>query len=116
MCKKREIVFVFVAIEKGRLQDDWTSTNNTHSGNLKNVWKTLIARSQQAYDNNPVMRGLQAELSNNVVGTGMVPVSNVTDSNGKPAVGINKALNEGWKRFNDSLTQLEINRFMSCRM
>jgi len=88
--------------KKGRLQDDWTSTNNTHSGNLKNVWKTLIARSQQAYDNNPVMRGLQAELSNNVVGTGMVPVSNVTDSNGKPAVGINKALNEGWKRFNDS--------------
>lgn len=85
----------------GRLQDDWPTTADTPSQNFKQSWRILIARSIDAVDNNPHGISLLNTLQNNVVGKGMRPIARIKNKNGKLVDGLNKILDEGWKRYND---------------
>jgi len=101
MANEARRMFSYDAGKKGRLQDDWSSTTKTPSQNFKKEWRTIIARSVNSFDNNPHTVALLNTLQSNVIGNGIRPVAMVKDSNGKPIEGLNKQLNEGWKRYND---------------
>ena len=89
------------AANTGRLQDDWTTTASTPTQNFRPFWRQILARSIKSVDNNPHTLALLNALTSNIVGTGLRPLARVKFTDGKPIEGINKALNEGWKRYND---------------
>ena len=89
------------AANTGRLQDDWTTTASTPTQNFRPFWRQILARSIKSVDNNPHTLALLNALTSNIVGTGLRPLARVKFNDGKPIEGINKALNEGWKRYND---------------
>jgi len=97
----RRMLSHYDAGEMGRLQDDWATTTNTPSQNFKANWRTIIARSIHSYDNNPHTQALLGTLLSNVIGNGIRPVAMVKNNGGEPVEGINKVLNEAWKRYND---------------
>lgn len=88
--------------EKNRLTNDWRTQYGSPSQNFKQSWRDIIARSIDSFDNNPNTQALKNALLNNVIGSGMRPIARVRDGNGKLIEGINKQLNEGWKRYNET--------------
>jgi len=84
-----------------RLHGDWSTNYGTHYDNLRDSWKTIVARAIKAIDNYPHAAGLQTSILGNVIGTGIRPRPNVQTKDGKSVEGVNKALEEGWKRYND---------------
>ena len=97
----RRMLGHYDAAGTGRLQDDWTTTTDTTSQNFKTNWKAIIARAIHSADNNPHTQAIVGTLLSNVIGNGLRPVARVKDKNGRLVEGINKELNEGWKRYND---------------
>ena len=89
------------AAKTGRLHDDWGTTSDTPSQNFKMSWRILIARSIDAVDNNPHGVSVLNTLLNNVIGQGLRPIARVKDKKGKLVETVNRALNEGWKRYSD---------------
>ncbi len=85
----------------GRLGNDWSSSVQTPTYNLRQDRKTTIARSIRAVDNDPHARGLLNVLTANIVGPGLRPYPRVKFKDGSTKTGINKILLEGWKRYND---------------
>ncbi len=85
----------------GRLGNDWPTTVQTPTQNLRQDRKTTIARSIRAIDNDPHARGLMNVLTANVVGPGLRPYPRIKFRDGSSKTGINKILMDGWKRYND---------------
>jgi len=88
--------------EKNRLTNDWRTQYGSPSQNFKQSWRDIIARSVDSFDNNPNTQALKNTLLNNVIGSGMRPIARVRDGNNKLIDGINKQLDEGWKRYNET--------------
>ena len=84
-----------------RTRKDWRTTRQTPYDAIKTGLDNLIARSRMAYDNDPYFRGAINSIVNNIVCTGLRPTPTVMLNNGKKNEIINKALSEGWKRYND---------------
>jgi lambda family phage portal protein len=63
----------------------------------------MIARSRRSADNNALSNNIDEVLISHIVGEGIKPEPVVSNVNGTPVEGINKALSEGWKRTNDGL-------------
>jgi len=89
------------AAKTDRTRADWGTTLSTPYSNLSSDLTKMISRSRHAYDNDPYMHGAINSIVNNIVCTGIRPKASVTTNNGKPNEIVNKALNEGWKRYND---------------
>jgi len=85
----------------GRLQGDWPTTYDTAYWNLRGDRTALIARTQKMVDNNPTARAILETIVSDVIGTGIRPKARVKFETGEPIVGINKALDDGWDRYND---------------
>ena len=85
----------------GRLYNDWTTANDTQYNNLADAREKLIARSNKLCDNNPHAVGVLNTLVSNVIGEGLRPTPRVKTLDGRSVEGVNKALAEGWKRYND---------------
>lgn len=97
----RRMLGHYDAAGQGRLEDDWTTVTDTTSQNFKTSWRILIARASASRDNNPNTQAINNTLLSNVIGNGLRPMARVKDNQGKLVEGVNKILNEGWKRYND---------------
>lgn len=87
--------------DTGRLGNDWPTSVQTPTYNLRQDRKTTIARSIRAVDNDPHAKGLLNVLTSNVIGPGLRPFPRIKFKDGSAKNGINKILLDGWKRYND---------------
>jgi lambda family phage portal protein len=84
-----------------RTRTDWTTSKDTPYRNINGNLSKLIARSQYAYDNDPVFKAAVNSIVNNVLCTGMRPQPMVEKANGELNERLNEVILSKWDRYND---------------
>ena len=99
----------------GRTRTDWGITTDTPYNDSKADILKLIARSRNAYDNDPIFSQAIDSIINNTICTGMRPQPMVMKQDNKPNKMINKALADGWRRYNDEWDRREMITFYEAQ-
>ncbi|MDD5363407.1 MAG: phage portal protein [Ignavibacteria bacterium] len=93
----------FTGAETGRIRSDWLPQLKTSTFLLRNSFKRLAARSEEACRNNPYAKRVIDVLDMFVVGGGIRQFPAVVDASGNTIDKINSILIEDWKRANDEI-------------
>jgi lambda family phage portal protein len=99
----RQLKMYAPGAERGILQGDWSTTINSATSIIRSDFKTLCARSEQAYRISSIARRAINILTQYIVGQGNRPYPSVCYADGTPVDGINNQLSSDWERANDQI-------------
>lgn len=89
------------ASNTGRLNADWSTAYDTPTNNYRAARETIIARTMRMVENNPTAKAILETIVADTVGVGIKPQPRVKFKDGAMVTGLNKALADGWERYND---------------
>jgi lambda family phage portal protein len=87
--------------DTGAFRGDWNSLVTSATSIIRTEFKTLCARSEQAYRTDPWARRALQVLATAVVGQGIKPYPIIKMANGELAETATNKLAQDWQRYND---------------
>lgn len=91
----------YSAANVGRTHSDMPISSESSYSEIKKAYKILVARSKDAFNNNPYARAIFNIFTSNIVCEGIKPTPRVKTSSGEDATEINEQLSNEFAQFND---------------
>ena len=85
----------------GRVRSDWPVAIMTSTTMLRLAFRTLCARSERAFRIDPYTSRAASIVKTFSVGSGIIPIPRIKNSNGTLAHELNKKIADHWQRFNE---------------
>jgi lambda family phage portal protein len=97
MAPRRRGQRMFAAAETDRMTSGWTNTPMPADQIIRRNWRVLVARSREQAANNGYAKAFKASARRNLIGQkGLVLQAQVSEGDGKPDAGANKAIEAAW--------------------